>query len=103
MKLQITLRNVLSQRICDPVKGWIDAKIELTKQQKAELLDIFGKGCRHETKLRLERCLDDNCRRVKPCGIINRVHLDDNGASYCAGQDYPYEVGIVRKTLIASY
>jgi hypothetical protein len=63
----------------------------------------FGKGCRQDTKRRLAACFDDDCRRVKPCGIIKRVQLEDDGASYCAGQDYPSEIALVRKILIASY
>jgi len=101
---QLTLDNVISRRRC-LADGWQDWPGELTEEQRAGLLALFGQGCRQSTKKRLADCFADNCRRVKNCGIMRRVHLADgfDGVSYCAGQDYPSEVTFIRKILIASY
>lgn len=99
----LTLQNIISQRVCDPQKGWIDWRGKLNKRQQSSLVGLLGSHCRTETVSRLRRAVEDNCRKVKSCGIMERVMLTKNGASYCAGQSYPDEIRYVRQTVIASY
>jgi hypothetical protein len=103
MKRQLTLDNIISRRICTDAAGWQDWDGTLNEAQRNGLMALLGSGCRQATKARLQHCVNDNCRRVKPCGIIGRVHLEQDGASYCAGQDYPSEIRTVRRIMIASY
>lgn len=100
---QLTLDNVVcKRRYLEPI-GWQDWDGELNEAQKTSLLALFGSGCRAPRVRALRACFDDNCRRVKSYGILKRVHLTDEGASYCAGQDYPSEIRTVREILTASY
>lgn len=118
----LTLDNVISRRRMLEPQGWHEWDGELTETQRASLLSLFGKGCRKATVDRLRACFADNCRRVKGCGIMKRVVLEElaqegreskpNGfqigypveyVSYCAGQDYPSEIALIRRILIASY
>lgn len=103
MNFPLTLDNVISKRRIIEPEGWQDWSGELNAAQRASLFELFGKGCRENTKRALRACFEDNCRRVKSYGIIRRVQLSEDGASYCAGQDYPSEITTVRKILIASY
>jgi hypothetical protein len=99
----LTLQNVISQRVCDPKQGWIDWDGKLNGYQQSAIVGLLGSRCRKETVNRLWRAVNDNCRKVKSCGIMDRVMLAPNGASYCAGQSYPDEIRVVRQTVIASY
>ena len=101
--MQLSLDNVISRRRYIEPEGWQDWSGELTPAQRDSLLALFGKGAHRPTVARLRRCFHDNCRRVRCDGIMQRVHLTDDGASYCAGQDYPSEVALVRRLLVASY
>jgi len=103
MKTEYTLQNVISRRICDNAKGWIDWSGELNPAQRSAIVGLLGNRCRKETVNRLWRAVNDNCRKVKSCGIMERVMLTEGGASYCAGQSYPDEIRYVRQTVIASY
>ncbi len=99
----LSLQNIISQRICDQEQGWIDWPGKLTDTQKAGIVGLLCKHCRRETVERIWRAVNDNCRKVKSCGIMQRVMLSEHGASYCAGQSYPDEIRVVRQVLIASY
>lgn len=100
---EFTLQNIISQRICDPEKGWIDWPGKLTETQQAGIVDLLQSHTRQDTRDRLWRAVQDNCRKVKSCGIMERVMLSKHGASYCAGQSYPDEIRTVRQIVIASY
>lgn len=100
---QITLANVISKRRFNRQDGHHDWSGELNEAQRVSLLALFGSGCRAPRVRSLRACFDDNCRRVKSCGILERVQLTEDGASYCAGQDYPSEIRTVREILTASY
>lgn len=101
-KPRIDLDNVICRRRRSDKKGWHDWNGKLNERQRIALMGLFGGGCREATKDRLRACFLDNCRRVRPCGIMGRVEVAPT-VSYCAGQDYPSEIAFIRKILIASY
>ncbi len=57
--MQFTLSNVISQRFCDPEKGWIKKKFVLTEIEKTEFVKVFGYGCSQKTKDRLQVFIDN--------------------------------------------
>jgi hypothetical protein len=102
----ITLDNIICRRRYTQAEGWqdFDPATFLTDAHRVALLALFGDRCHARTKARLRDCFADNCRRVKPCGILKRVTLYGEGtAHYCAGQDFPSEIKTCRQILIASY
>lgn len=50
MNTKFSLDNVISKRICDREKGWIDFIPALTEKQIENFVALFGSGCRKETK-----------------------------------------------------
>ena len=101
---KFTLDNVVSRRICDPNKGWIDFEYALTEKQKENFVSLFGHGCRQDTKNALWRAANDNFHNVRSCGILERVEFCEDGhVSYCAGQDYPSEITFVRNWIKKYY
>ena len=103
---KFTLDNVVSRRICDSVKGWIDFEYALTEKQKENFVSLFGHGCRQDTKNALWRAANDNFHNVRGCGILGRVAFGEyeaDGVTYCAGQDYPSEITFVRNWIKKYY
>jgi len=103
---KFTLQNVISRRGLDPVNGWIDHEFALSEKQKENFVSLFGHGCRQETKNALWRAANDNFRNVQSCGILGRVFFGEyeaDSVTYTAGQDYPYEIGIVRNWIKKYY
>lgn len=85
------LQDSLGQRI--------SCNISLNEAQISAGVALLGHGCRYRTKDRIEvalRC----CPKLLNHGIYNRVLISGEGMSYCAGQDYPSEIALVRKLLI---
>ena len=103
---KFTLSNVISRRICDQKQGWIDFSPELSEKHKENFVSLFGHGCRQETKNALWRAANDNFHNVQGCGILGRVDFNEyneGDVTYCAGQDYSYEIGIVRNWIKKYY
>lgn len=103
---KFTLQNVVSRRICDSEKGWIDFCPALSEKQKENFVALFGHGCRQDTKNALWRAANDNFHSVQSCGILGRVDFneyEEGGVSYCAGQHYPSEVTFVRNWIKKYY
>ena len=103
---KFTLDNVVSRRICDPDKGWIDFAPTMTEKQIENFVSLFGYGCRQDTKNSLYRAARDNFYNVKSCGILDRVNFNERKAdsvTYCAGQDYTGEVAFVRNWIKKYY
>ena len=74
---------------------------DLTDTQKEDLYALLAKGRRQPTRSKLSRVIFDLSLCLWPdAGILHRVHLDENGVSYCAGQSYPEEITIVKKVLL---
>lgn len=79
----------------------IDAKAELTAEQKESLFCLFVGRSRAEARDKLRRRMDTPLSLWPNYGIFGRVHLESDGQfSYCAGQDYPAEVAHVRQLII---
>jgi len=103
---KFTLDNVVSRRICDSEKGWIDFSPALSEKQKQNFVSLFGQKCRQETKNALRRAANNNFQGVKNCGILGRVDFNEyneGDVTYTAGQDYSYEIGIVRNWIKKYY
>ena len=82
----------------DTLQKRIDGGRELTEQEQASLVALFGAGCqdkRRRALARFARIVPD----VDGFGIYNRVHIEAGDVSYCAGQDYPGEVACVRNLM----
>jgi len=77
-------------------------KQPLTKEEKRDLCRILGKRCARKTRDLLEIVLN-TVPCVEDFGIYRRVELDGDGASYCAGQDYPGEIALIRSLLLKKY
>jgi hypothetical protein len=104
--MKFTLSNVISRRILDEKKGWIDFLPALSEKQKENFVALFGHGCRQDTKRAIARAANDNFRNVQNCGILGRVDFgeyEQDRVTYTAGQDYPYEIGIVRNWIKKFY
>lgn len=83
----------------DSLAGRIDKGISLTEQEQSDLFDLLTERCKEKTKRMLARtlrCVPD----VQNYGIYQRVLLEKNMVSYCAGQSYPDEIRTVRECLI---
>lgn len=83
----------------DTLSNRISKGQELTEREQSELLVIIGAYCQPRTKRMIERQLS-YVPDIDNCGIYKRVHLENGGASYCAGQSYPDEIRRLRKELI---
>ena len=100
-KPQVALSKVISGRIYDPKEGWIDKQIILTDKQKDDFVKLFGHGCTQRRKESL-RDFIENATNRKNYGIYDRIIFCDDDSrggtcTYCAGQDYPSELALIRK------
>ena len=104
--MKFTLSNIISRRICDQKQGWIDFSPELSEKHKENFVSLFGHRCRQDTKNALRRAANNNFQGVQNCGILGRVDFNEyneGDVTYTAGQDYPYEIGIVRNWIKKYY
>lgn len=83
----------------DSLAQRISCNVDLTEAQVQSGLALLGKGCRAETKARIMWALRA-CPKLLSHGIYQRVHIIGDELTYCAGQDYPAEIKIVRNLLI---
>ena len=103
---KFSLSNVISKRICDRIEGWKDFTPALTEKQIENFVTLFGHGCQQKTKESLYHAAKNNFNGVKNVGILGRVEFgeyDADSVSYCAGQDYPSEIAIVRNHIKKYY
>jgi len=77
----------------------IEGKAELTFWQYRALCALLGKRCRQDTRARIRRKLEYP-RSLPTYGIFNRVHIEEDCVSYCAGQSYPDEIRTVRNLIL---
>ena len=79
----------------------ISDEVELTAEQKDSLYRMLSGRIRQPTRVKLRRRIDMPISLWPNYGIFGRVMLEDDGQfSYCAGQDYPSEIALVRKLLL---
>ena len=80
-----------------------DSNTELTEEDKEELFDLLKGRSRSPARAKLGRVLDLPlsfiCERL-PSWMQERIHFDHGRWQYCAGQDYPSEITLIRNTLI---
>jgi len=78
---------------------YVSKKIDLSSEQIYWLIDLLGKGCRQDTKDRLERRL--SLTSLMPnYGIYQRVFINKQTVEYCAGQSYPDEIRFIRQLIL---
>ena len=82
------------------LKKIITEQIEISEDQRRELAFFLGYRCRQKTVLRLVSICTYSLYSIPVYGILERVQLDDNGWSYCAGQSYPDEMRTVRNIVL---
>ena len=63
------------------------------------LVDIIGKGCQHRTKISIRSGLN-YLHGLKSSWVFERLSCNRGRWNYCAGQDYTYEMKLVREVLI---
>jgi hypothetical protein len=94
--------NLISQRL-QSEEGWQSAEINLSDKQREGFISIFGKRCRSKTIHVLRRAINDNLRGLRGYDIVRRILFEEEGVSYCPGQDYPAEVAFIRKLILKHY
>lgn len=112
---RVTVSELVSGRIYTKKWGWIDFRLDddHATEKGGCALDVFvnliADLCwRRETenKKKAKSCL--KFKRVKDCGILNRlwVTMRKDGtykADYCTGQDYDSEMRTIRRLLTEQY
>ena len=112
---RVTVSELVSGRIYTKKWGWINFRLDddHATEKGGCALDVFvnliADLCwRRETenKKKAKSCL--KFKRVKDCGILNRLYVTmrKDGtykADYCAGQDYDSEMRTIRKLLTEQY
>ena len=94
-----TLRNMIDQRLNN--KPFY--KVELSDQDIDQLMNIFGKGCQSHTKKRLRIIFQRvEIESFSSTWFFERINysVESDRWSYCAGQDYSYEISDIRKELL---
>ena len=83
------------------LRDMIDQDATLTEEQKDSLSALLLGRCRQQTREKFFRRLNLPLSLWPNYGIFSRVHLEYDGEfRYCAGQDYPSEIALVRKLII---
>lgn len=99
-KPSVTLFQVISGRIHDPKKGWINKQIILTDEQKNEFVKLFGHGCTQRRKDSLRDFIENTTKRQNHTAYDRVIFNNDSSeyiCQYVPGQDETIEIPIVRK------
>jgi len=73
----------------------------LTESEQSQMLQIFGKRAHAANHERLKQKLSiPTIAWSNHHGYYSRVHFENDGISYCAGQDYRAEIAMVRNLII---
>jgi hypothetical protein len=83
----------------DTLANRIAAGIELSEKQIQSGVSLLGHGCQQRKKNMIKWALMA-CPNLLSYGIYDRVHINGNNLSYCAGQSYPDEIRTVRECLV---
>ena len=76
-------------------------KCELNENDIDQLMSIFGKGCKCETKRRLRSVFEfSGFKNLSRTWFLDRVIYTGSKWVYVARQDYSYEVSDIRKELL---
>jgi hypothetical protein len=79
-----------------------EGSFKLSDKQKSDILDMVGKGCRQNTKERLQRKIDTPLFCWKRYGIYSRLVLNDKGADYICGQSWVDEMRTLRDCILTN-
>ena len=83
------------------LRGFIDSGEELSEDEKDSLFSLLSGRCRQPTRTKLRRRIDMPISLWPSYGIFERVMVEKDGMfSYCAGQDYPSEIRLVRSLIL---
>jgi hypothetical protein len=82
------------------LRAAIDANHTLNAFQRADLFAMVAKGCRVKTQDALASRLALPLSLWPGHARFERVHLEADGASYCAGQSYPDEIRELRELIL---
>lgn len=95
-KKSVNLSMVNSGRIF--TDNWQDCKIELSEQDKEDIVNLLGGWER--TKVNVRRALD-YIGSMRSKWFLERIYFCNisNRWAYCAGQDYTAELALIRKEL----
>lgn len=72
----------------------------LTEAQQQSLLKLVTARCRHDTKRIIAERISRPFKEWPSRWAIERLFLEGDEVTYCAGQDYTYEITQLRKQLI---
>ena len=77
-------------------------EVSLTEVQLLQLLTLLTKGCRAKTKARLVSILTYSFSSLPNRWYWERFFICEhtNKVSYCAGQDYGYEIASIRTSIL---
>jgi hypothetical protein len=89
----------IDNRWQDSLGKRISAGVDLSPTDVDDLVKLLGHRCAAKTKEILAARLA-NVESLPNYGILDRVLLNDEGVSYCAGQDYPSEIAAVRRIIV---
>lgn len=99
----ITLKDVRNGKAQHKEKGYTKCNLKLTTEEIEKLVSIIGGH--HKTKMAVHWALLNNLQQSKSFGLLERFMFDVTDYypkgywSYCAGQDMPAEMKIVRDLL----
>jgi hypothetical protein len=85
--------------IDDSLHRRISKGLPLNEEEQYSLIFLLGHGCREKTKAAL-RAAAARIPHVTNAGIFERVQIQNDRVSYCAGQSYPDEIRTVRECLV---
>jgi len=80
--------------------------IELTDDQKQQLIEILTKRCREKTYRRIKSIITYHLDVIiKSCFWLDRFYIShlNNEVHYCAFQSYPCEIKAIRNNILKKY
>lgn len=95
---EVTLQNIKSQRLY--IDGWQDWQYELTEKDIEDISNLLGG--RYTTRNKVANKLR-YLRELPSFWAFDRITFCKHGKrwSYTAGQDYPYELNLIRKFFLS--
>ena len=77
---------------------------ELPYSIRVCLVELLTKRCKNTTIIKLNRILKEKFIELPNSWYWDRFHYKDDGittrVSYCAGQDYVYEIASIRRDIL---
>lgn len=95
----ITMDNCLSGYYNDKEKGWTKLSDEDREKYFQKMVDWLVAQTKRGSQLR-ENLKETKMAYIQNCGILGRLWVNlehEERVEYCAGQDYPSELRLVKK------